>query len=348
MRIVVNDIAVDAGGGMSILRQLYQYILSSGDTNEWYFLLGDTYIAPTENIHVLTFPQIKASRKRRLLFDMVTGRKVINDLKPDVVFYLQNTLVQGVKAPQVMYMDQSIPFQQEKRFSLLKREERTFAVYQHIIGTLIRSASKKSDKVIVQTQWLKDAIVRLGVAPDRIIAVHPDCFMDPSLLGSCKQVDPTRFFYPASGAVYKNHQVIYEALKLLPQQPQVILTLPPERSTADCSCVGTLPLEEVYRHLQNSVLVFPSYIESFGLPLLEARQIGTLILAADTAFAREILSGYPNAYYFPTFDPTALAQLMEQVMSGKIRHVPSAEQPEQSDRSGWAQIVTILEEAAIK
>lgn len=345
MRIVVNDIAVDAGGGMSILRQLYQHILSSGDTNEWYFLLGGAYIAPTENIHVLTFPEIKASRSRRLLFDLVTGRRVINDLAPDVVFYLQNTLVQGVKAPQVMYMDQSIPFQQEKRFSLLKPQERTYAIYQYIIGVLIRSAAKRADKVIVQTQWLKDAIVRLcNVSPDRIVKIYPDCFMDDQWL-STAQADPMTFFYPASGAIYKNHKVIYDALKLLPRKPRVILTLPQSAPAEGCSNVGSLPLERVYRYLQGSVMVFPSYIESFGLPLLEARRIGTVILAADTAFAREVLEGYPNAYFFSTFDPAALAELMARVMDGRIVQVPCEETLQQSDGTGWAQIVAVLEEA---
>lgn len=347
MRIVVNDIAVDTGGGMSILRQLYRHIRASGDTNEWYFLLGDIYIEPSENIHVLTFPEVKASRLHRLLFDFITGRKVINDLDPDVVFYLQNTLVHGVKAPQVMYMDQSIPLQEEKHFSLLKREERPYAIYQHLIGILVRSACKRSDKVIVQTGWLKDAIIRrCGVDAERIIKVYPDCFIDPQWLNSSKQPDPCRFFYPASGAVYKNHECIYNAIKQLSKRPQVVLTLPPEKSAAECICVGQLSLEDVYRYMRSSTLVFPSYIESFGLPLLEARRIGTLILAADTAFAREILSGYSNAYFFSPFDPAALAGLMEQVMDGRILHIPSAELPAQSNSFGWAQVISIMEEAA--
>lgn len=347
MRIVVNDIAVDAGGGMSILRQFYQYIRSSGDTNEWYFLLGDRYIEPAGNIHVITLPRVKASRPYRLWFDFVTGRKVINDLAPDVVFYLQNTLVHGVKSPQVMYMDQSIPFQDEKEFSFLKREERPYAIYQHLIGVLIRSACKRSDRVIVQTQWLKDAIVRrCGVSEDRIFKVYPDCFMDRQLLGSGKLEDPCRFFYPASDAVYKNHACIFGAIKLLPVQPQFFLTLPPESAAKGVICVGKLLLEEVYRYMSNSTLVFPSYIESYGLPLLEARKIGSLILAADTDFAREVLSGYSNAYFFAPFDPAALAELMEQVMDGRIRNVPSTELPEQSNISGWVQVISILEKAA--
>ena len=347
MRIVVNDIAVDAGGGMSILRQFYQYIRSSGDTNEWYFLLGDRYIEPAGNIHVITLPRVKASRPYRLWFDFVTGRKVINDLAPDVVFYLQNTLVHGITSPQVMYMDQSIPLQEEKKFSFLKPEERPYAVYQYLIGALVRSACKRSDRVIVQTQWLKDAIIRrCGVAGDRILKVYPDCNMDRQLLGSSRQVDPCCFFYPASDAVYKNHACLYEAIKLLSRQPKVFLTLSPETAVNGCTYIGKISLEEVYCYMRSSVLVFPSYIESFGLPLLEARKIGTLILAADTAFAREVLSGYANAYFFSPFDPAELAELMESVMDGRIRHIPSPETCTQDSGSGWARVISILEEAA--
>ena len=46
--------------------------------------------------------------------------------------------------------------------------------------------------------------------------------------------------------------------------------------------------------------------------------MGTLILASDCAFAREVLNGYPNAYFFDPFRPDELARLMQRVLEGKI------------------------------
>ncbi|HAP8732747.1 TPA: glycosyltransferase family 1 protein, partial [Enterococcus faecium] len=50
MRIVVNDIAASEGGAMSVLRDLHSDIISSGDENEWIFLLGEKFIEESDNI----------------------------------------------------------------------------------------------------------------------------------------------------------------------------------------------------------------------------------------------------------------------------------------------------------
>ena len=95
-------------------------------------------------------------------------------------------------------------------------------------------------------------------------------------------------------------------------------TLPPERSRENVSCVGRIPYDQVLEHYRTGTLVFPSYIESFGYPLAEARAVGTVVLAADTPFAREVLEGYPNARFFSPFNPKELSALMGAVIVGKI------------------------------
>ena len=72
------------------------------------------------------------------------------------------------------------------------------------------------------------------------------------------------------------------------------------------------------KRYNESSLVFPSYIESFGLPLAEARAMGTVIFASDCPFSREVLAGYENAYFFDPFKPEQLAALMEDSICGRI------------------------------
>lgn len=55
--------------------------------------------------------------------------------------------------------------------------------------------------------------------------------------------------------------------------------------------------EVVFEMYSKSVLVFPSFVESFGMPLLEARMSNSVILASDQNFSREILKDYNNAYF---------------------------------------------------
>ena len=106
-------------------------------------------------------------------------------------------------------------------------------------------------------------------------------------------------------------------------------------------CVGRIPFEEVVERYQNSVVLFPSYIETFGYPLAEARQAGTIVLASDTSFAREVLAGYDNAYFFDPFNPQELADLMERVIRGDIvRQEVSALQTE--ERNSWVEVMDIV------
>jgi glycosyltransferase involved in cell wall biosynthesis len=82
--------------------------------------------------------------------------------------------------------------------------------------------------------------------------------------------------------------------------------------------VGTLNREQVFEMYTKAILLFPSYVETYGLPLLESRMHQGIIVASDCSFSHEILDGYPNAYFFNPFDSESLSILMEKIIKGKI------------------------------
>lgn len=343
MRIVVNDIAASTGGAMTVLRDFYRCVCEHDTENEWIFLLGDKYFDETDNVKIIPMPHIKKSGLKKMWFDFVTGRKFIASLKPDVVFSMQNIITFGLKVPQVVYVHQSIPFQETKQFSLLKSSERKLAVIQHFIGGIIKASVKKSDRIIVQTNWMKEAVCRLcGKPADSVSVVMPQ--VKPFAEHVEATFDPTAFFYPTALGVYKNNAAVFAAADLLEQKGlafSVTMTLPEGKSRGCIRCVGRLPYEEVVSHYHASTLVFPSYIETFGYPLAEARQAGTIVLASDTAFSREVLAGYENAYFFDPFKPQELADLMERVIRGDIvrREVETAQT---SRQDGWLEVMDIV------
>ena len=65
---------------------------------------------------------------------------------------------------------------------------------------------------------------------------------------------------------------------------------------------GSISREKVFEMYAKSILIFPSYVESFGLPLLEAKLTGTYIIASNTPFCHEILDGYDKADFFDEMD----------------------------------------------
>src|SRR5690606_15742565 len=133
---------------------------------------------------------------------------------------------------------------------------------------------------------------------------------------------------------YKNHQVIVEAFMLLKMQDmsdfKVIFTLngnennhitklfsSVKANNLPIEFIGEITHDKVLDFYSRSILVFPSYIETFGLPLLEAKMHGTLILASDCPFSHEILDDYRDVRFFKSNDSHTLAMYIKDCSSIK-------------------------------
>lgn len=326
MRIVVNDIAASTGGALTILKDFYNYIDANDKENEWIFILGDKYLQESKNIKVIVREDVKKNWSNRILFDLIQGKKFIKSLNPDSILSLQNTIINGLKIPQVVYIHQSIPFQKYKRFSFLKRSERVFAIYQYIIGYIIKKSARQANAVIIQTDWMKNVIAKdLNVNEDNIYVVRPK-IPDVDIKIKVGNVNNKQFFYPADSNIYKNHKCIFEASKILQEKNingfSIELTINHnELNTYDDVCIkylGKIPRDYVLDKLSKSVLIFPSYIETVGLPLLEAMKLETIIIVADCEYSREVTKGYANVYYFNPFNSYELATIMENIINKSI------------------------------
>ena len=69
--------------------------------------------------------------------------------------------------------------------------------------------------------------------------------------------------------------------------------------------------EQMAQRYSESILLFPSYLETVGLPLLEAKQYGAPIIASDCAYAHETVGEYENVSYFSAMRGEELAAQME-------------------------------------
>lgn len=338
MKILVLDIAASKTGALSVLRDFYGYVRDNADTSvNWTFVIGVAGLiepVPEKNIDVILRDDVKASWKERLRFELFTGGKWINKISPDIVFSLENMLPRGIAddIQQVLYIHQPVGFQHEKKFSIIKPNEREQGIYQRFYHPFIVASAKKADRMIVQTEWMREALIKdVGVKRARAFKVPPDI---PDLSGFVKagEFDRNRFFFPASNLPYKNHAVIEEAREILAGMgyvPEVLYTKE-----------KVFPREEIFAEYNRSTLLFPSYLETYGMPLGEAQQFGNPIIAADTDFAREVLADYDNAYYFDAFDADMLAGLMKKVMDGEI--IPEASARHEGGTSAYSKLIDII------
>ena len=83
-----------------------------------------------------------------------------------------------------------------------------------------------------------------------------------------------------------------------------------EKYNLPVKLVGNLSLEEVKDYYSSTCLLFPSYLETVGLPLKEAQVFGAPIIVADCQYSRETVGTYENVNYFNSFSAKELSDLM--------------------------------------
>jgi glycosyltransferase involved in cell wall biosynthesis len=357
MKVMVFDVPAESGGALSVLKEFYDSVRNHHDKSiTWYFVLSVPELVETENVKVLRFPWIKKSWFHRYFFDRLVASKLVEKYKIDKVFSLQNLIIPNVKQKQSIYLHNSLPFV-SYRYKFL--ENKYLWVYQNVIGRSMINSIKMADFVIVQTQWMKQACIEKStVNKDKVTVVTPFVNLEHNGFFEPNDSSMQTFFYPASGADFKNHKIIIKACMRLKEQGihnyQVIFTLTGNEDKRVQSLyqrakeldlpidfVGFLTREQVFDFYNKSVLLFPSYIETFGLPILEGRISKTVIIASDCNFSHEILDGYENSYFFNPFNDEQLAFIMKDLIQNK-KYVPVTTANIRSNTNSWVTVIEMI------
>lgn len=325
--IFVNNTAATSGGALSILKQFVTNV-AQVDTKNIYYIFCNTNLEQyaTENVVIVNLNQEK-SMKQRLKWDYFGMKKwsKSNVVNPDLIISLQNTAVYGFKKiPQIVYLHQPIPFYFEHKWSIRKNKQLWF--YKNIYKWLIVHGSK-NNTVVVQTKWFaKRAKTVLKRAKDIVVLKPNGADIDIAQYNSSSSSEKIKLFYPTSPVFYKNYHVLIDAMKEIKNDNiELLITLDKEQVgnietqniSTNITFLGPLSYEETMKQLADSdALVFPSYIETFGLPLLEAAAFGKPIITVDLEYAKEILEGYSNVQYLKPFDAKMWTAAISNIKKG--------------------------------
>jgi glycosyltransferase involved in cell wall biosynthesis len=181
-------------------------------------------------------------------------------------------------------------------------------------------------QTVVQTPSMADAVRRrLGLDP----AIAPFAITDPDITPRSavgrNDAAASGFLYVASGEPHKNHRLLVEAWVLLARasiKPLLRLTLNPVHHAELTAWIedssrsfglrientGEVAPQQLSRlYDEAGALIYPSFTESLGLPLLEARAHGLPIIASERDFVRDIVT--PQQ----TFDPESALSIARAV-----------------------------------
>lgn len=344
--VLVNATALVEGGGLTILKQFLDNI----EINENKYIVFTSLLSLKEEYKekiniVFVFPKAKKLFDRYIWdnFGLKNWLKE-NNIKPDLLISLQNTGVNIDKEVyQILYLHQAIPFV-DKKWNVLKKSERKFWFYKNIYKYFINQHLDKTDKVIVQAHWLRPKFAdKFNYPIEKIEVFTPEFNLDFKNIKVNNRiiVDNTKFniFYPASPFIYKNHIAIINALSYLKSNNydisnfRVYFTFKKEDNLqlwkiikdnsleSNFVLLGKLEYDQVVAFYNDiDLLVFPSYLETFGLPLIEAANFGKAIVAADEDFSKEVLKGYKGVVFVKSNNNNEWAKEIFNVYSNKFEY----------------------------
>lgn len=357
MKIAVLCLASRTGGGLTVLRDLYRFALRD-ETNEWIFLLSDQDVCQERSeVEVLRLVPKYGGWVSRIRAELTVVPRAIRESHADVLLSLQNmdTLLRGT-LPLAVYMHQPMPFS-ERRPRLSRRGSCGLAIKTHILGWFIRASIRRSEVTFVQTKWIEESVrshcpranlVRLGIPGEETLTRF-----------AVKRRETRQFIYPAAAIYYKDHRTLRRAVAIArlrnPNIGPVMLTLSrpefervagrlSEHEAQSFQFIGTVDQSELATRYSESLLVFPSFLETLGLPLYEARAARCHVVAADTPFAREALDGYGATYFAEVGDPPSLANAMLQAWANRGNEISDNQllSPE-GELRGWSLMLAHLD-----
>lgn len=343
-RLIIYAPNVGVGGGLILLRAL----LAALPIDQSCVVIRDKrgFASQSSGAHNVLEYWVESSVTGRLRAEMLLSRIAKNDdivlcfhnlppvfpVKGRILCYVHNPNLVGIVPTSSLHGWVAIRYLIERRIAAWFG----FRIQEYIVQTAsmaraLRRTLRSSKKPIHIAPFVDHERM-----PNRPIPVVPSS--ETQGVADSYNYD---FVYISDGATHKNHAKLLAAWVLLAKEglyPTLALTLHPIRDAElkaeieTCSSkmglkifdLGQMPHERVLSlYGKTKALLFPSYAESFGIPLVEAQAAGVPILAAELDFVRDICD--PAV----TFDPHSAVSIARSVrrflgQDKQSREIPTA------------------------
>lgn len=328
--IVISAVNVRKGGTLTVLRDCLGY-LSRQDHLSVTALVHDQALVGVPGIHYIEIPWSTKSWLHRIWCEYITMHRISKMLQPvHLWFSLHDTTPRVQAGRQAVYCHTSFPFMRLKRADWLMDYKiplfRLFTRYAYRVNAC------RNQYLVVQQQWMRDALSRLIHFPAKRIIVAPPSFDSPEIPDKGAPSPIPLFLYPATADCHKNFETLCKAAEILEKQGnrvpfRLILTIDGTenryaasirrrfRHVTSIDFHGFMSREQLYDYYARaSCLVFPSRIETWGLPISEFKPSRKPMILADMPYARESASGAGSVMFFATDNADELASCMLQIL----------------------------------
>ncbi len=365
--IILSAINFFEGGPLSILRDCLAFLNSSQYVEDFKFvaLVHKKELFVQEefpNIEFVEFPKSRTSYWYRMYYEYFYFKKFARAYKAFFWLSLHDITPNVGAVPQAVYCHNPSPFNEINWSDIYIQPTQFF--FRLFYKYLYQINIKRNKYVIVQQLWIKERFEEMfGLNSNKIIIAAPQTPQIPVAYLKLKEENNEKlkvFFFPTFPRPFKNIEVICEAVKLVldngNQNFKVIITIDGSENKYSKAIVekyklidnidfiGLISREAVYaQYAQSDCLIFPSKLETWGLPISEFKQFNKPMLVSDLPYAKETVGGYEFANFFDPNNPKQLSELVIAILENKlIFDKTNSINYEQPYVKGWGELFATL------
>jgi glycosyltransferase involved in cell wall biosynthesis len=331
--LVISGVGMTEGGILSVLRNVVdaaERVL--GEDWRIVVLVHKKSLLNSSRAELKEFPKIKASWIKRLWFEWVKSRSISRQLNSTVWFALHDITPIVVSEKQYVYCHNPTCFVRPTLKSLYF--DWIFVAHSLMYGALYSIGIKRNRDVFVQQDWIKNVfLTKFGA--ENVIISRPS----PNFISNSDVWDDARalkkWLYPTFPRHFKNIEILGEALELLAERVmwdgEILVTISGDENRY------ARWLKRRFGHLKNlkfigrqsrsevdalygvvDGVIFPSILETWGLPITEAQSHRLPLLVSDLPYAHETVGTYNKVLFFDPFDHVSLSNLLLGLENGSV------------------------------
>lgn len=337
--VVISGINLTNGGPLSILHECVNYAaLHLNERFHIIVLVNNADLIKKSGVTVYEFPWSKKNWLFRLYYEYYFFLRLSKRLKPYLWLSLHDITPKIKSKIQAVYCHNPSPF-----YRISAREmilDPKFTLFNVFYKYLYKINIRKNNFVIVQQEVMRRRFGKLyGLS--NIVVAHPEVNFSGEIkkVKASDKAGKTIFFFPAFPRVFKNFEVVCQAAGILIARGindfEVCFTFSGSenwyamyiyrkyRKIKNIKFMGLLSRDKVFEfYAVSDCLVFPSRLETWGMPITEFKLFDKPIFLADAEYARETLGDYSKAVFFNSTDHAGLAHKMEGFMKNKLNFLP--------------------------
>jgi glycosyltransferase involved in cell wall biosynthesis len=360
--IVLSAVNLKVGGTLTILRDCLRYLSALAEAGD-YRVVALVYrkeLAFFPNIDYIEMQWPKKAWVYRLWCEYVTMRKISKRLSPVYLWIsLHDTTPNVLAERRVVYCHNSFPYYR------WKMREWWFApkivLFALLSNHVVKMSIHQNKYVVVQQEWMKNAFVRAFKLREDVIIVAPPplspptSLLDDAIVASESKPEDFTFIFASAPDSHKNYECICQAAQILKDRMglrnfSVSITIKGDENkytrwlfrkwaekAPNVKFAGYMDRQTVYAYYrQSDCLIYPSKVETWGLPITEFAAFDKPMLLADLPYAHETACGCNKVAFFDPENANELAGLMGKLIQGDEDFLVNLEKKHIPEPVAWS------------